>query len=92
MKWAFSYQSPKTPKIASEAIKNYGAILVCDTKQELIDIANQIAPEHLEVLFEDKKITDSLTNAGCIFLGEYSPEPLGLHGWAKPHTSNQWKR
>ena len=67
---------PKS-KIASEAIKNYGAILVCDTKQELIDIANQIAPEHLEVLFEDKKIADSLINAGCIFSGEYSPEPLG---------------
>jgi len=48
---------PKS-KIASEAIKNYGAILVCDTKQELIDIANQIAPEHLEVLFEDKKIAE----------------------------------
>ncbi len=67
---------PKS-KIASEAIKNYGAILVCDTKEELVDIANQIAPEHLEVLFEYKKITDSLTNAGCIFSGEYSPEPLG---------------
>ncbi len=72
-------QLSKLPKsqIASESIKNYGAILVCDTEKEIIDTANLIAPEHLEVLFDDKKIIESFVNAGCVFSGKYSPEPLG---------------
>jgi histidinol dehydrogenase len=65
-------------EIIKKSLDNFGYILVADNMQEAIAAANEIAPEHLEVL--TKNPFDTMTrikNAGAIFLGEYSSEPLG---------------
>ena len=64
--------------IIKKSLENYGYILVADTMEDVIDVANEIASEHLEILTSNP--FDTLTrikNAGAIFLGEYSSEPLG---------------
>lgn len=65
-------------EIIEKSIENYGYILLADTMDDAIDVVNEIASEHLEVL--TKNPFDTMTrikNAGAIFLGEYSSEPLG---------------
>lgn len=65
-------------EIMQKSLDNYGYILVADTMEDVIDAANEIASEHLEIL--TKNPFDTMTrirNAGAIFLGEYSSEPLG---------------
>lgn len=64
--------------IIKKSIENYGYLLIADTMDEAIDVVNDIASEHLEIL--TKNPFDTMTrvqNAGAIFLGEYSSEPLG---------------
>jgi histidinol dehydrogenase len=64
--------------IIEKSLKDYGAIILVDTVEEAIAIGNEIAPEHLELLIKDPLAKlDDIKNAGSIFLGEYSPEPLG---------------
>ena len=68
----------KRKEILQKSLDNYGYILVTDTMQDAIDTANDIASEHLEIV--TKNPFDTMTrikNAGAIFLGEYSSEPLG---------------
>ena len=61
-----------------KSVRDYGTIIVTDTLEQAFDIANDIAPEHLEILTEDpKQHLEKVRNAGAVFLGEYSPEPLG---------------
>ena len=65
-------------EIMEKSLENYGYILVTDTMQDAIDVTNEIASEHLEIV--TKNPFDTMTrikNAGAIFLGEYSSEPLG---------------
>ena len=65
-------------EIIEKSIENYGYILLADTMEAAIDVVNDIASEHLEIL--TKNPFDTMTrieNAGAIFLGEYSSEPLG---------------
>jgi len=65
-------------EIIQKSLDNYGYILLADSMEEAIDAANEIASEHLEIL--TKNPFDTMTrirNAGAIFLGEYSSEPLG---------------
>ena len=65
-------------EILEKSLENYGYILVTDTMADAIDVANEIASEHLEIV--TKNPFDTMTrikNAGAIFLGEYSSEPLG---------------
>ena len=65
-------------EIIEASLSDYGAIIICDTKEQACDIANRLAPEHLEVLFENPmEYVGRLDNAGSIFLGQYAPEPLG---------------
>lgn len=65
-------------EIIEASLSNYGAIIICDTKEQACDIANRLAPEHLEVLFENPmEYLGRLDNAGSVFLGQYAPEPLG---------------
>ncbi len=65
-------------EIASKSIKTYGAAIVCENMDKAFEIANVIAPEHLEVLTENPfSDLSKIRNAGSVFLGEYSPEPLG---------------
>ncbi len=74
-------------KIAESSLTNYGAIIITGNMEESFDIANRLAPEHLEILtdnpFEDYK---RIRNAGAIFLGEYTPEPVGDYYAGPNHT------
>ena len=64
--------------IIRKSLDNYGYILVADTMEEVIDIANEIASEHLEIQTKNPyDIMTRIRNAGAIFIGEYSSEPLG---------------
>ena len=64
--------------IIEESLTNYGVIIVCDTMEKAVEMANQLAPEHLEVCCNNPlEYVGKLDNAGSVFLGNYSPEPLG---------------
>ncbi|OAB47838.1 histidinol dehydrogenase [Paenibacillus antarcticus] len=64
--------------IAGASIENYGAIIVVDSIEEGISVVNRLAPEHLEIVVEDPmSYVGSIENAGAIFLGPYSSEPVG---------------
>lgn len=64
--------------IITESLDTFGAVIVCDNMAEAIDFANDLAPEHLEVCCENPfEYIGKLDNAGSLFLGNYSPEPLG---------------
>lgn len=65
-------------EIIQKSLDNYGYILVADTMGDVIDIANDIASEHLEIQTKDPyDVMTKIRNAGAIFIGEYSSEPLG---------------
>ena len=65
-------------EIISKSLENYGYILVADSIDEAIEVANDIASEHLEIVTKDPfNVMTKIKNAGAIFLGEYSSEPLG---------------
>lgn len=71
-------QMLKRTEIIEKSIKNFGAILLCGSMEEAAEIADDIAPEHLEIITKDPRSVAEMTkNAGAIFLGAYSPEPLG---------------
>lgn len=64
--------------IIRKSLDNYGYILLADTLDEAVEAANAIASEHLEILTKDPyQVMTKIRNAGAIFLGEYSSEPLG---------------
>ncbi len=64
--------------ILEKSLENYGYILVADTMEEAIDTANAIASEHLEIVTRNPfEVMTKIQNAGAIFIGEYSSEPLG---------------
>ena len=74
-------------EIAKKSIESYGRIVVTETMEEAIDLANEIAPEHLELAVENPfDYLNKIRNAGAIFLGEYSPEPLGDYFAGPNHT------
>ncbi len=65
-------------EIIQKSLDNYGYILVADTMQDAIDTVNEIASEHLELMTKNPFETmTKIRNAGAIFIGEYSSEPLG---------------
>ena len=65
-------------EIMKKSLDNYGYILVADTLEEVIDVANEIASEHLEIMTKNPyDVMMKIRNAGAIFIGEYSSEPLG---------------
>ena len=73
-------QAELLPKkdLVLKSLENYGTIIVAETLDEAVETANRIAPEHLEICTEDPEaLLPGIRNAGSIFLGEYSPEPLG---------------
>lgn len=71
-------QTLSRKEIIEESLANYGAIFICDTVEQAVDMANDLAPEHLEVMMKDPmQYIGKLDNAGSVFLGQYSPEPLG---------------
>ncbi|MBO7095430.1 MAG: histidinol dehydrogenase, partial [Lachnospiraceae bacterium] len=65
-------------EIIRKSLDNYGYILIASDMDEAIDTVNTVASEHLEILTEDPfAVMTKIRNAGAIFLGEYSSEPLG---------------
>ena len=67
-----------TEPVARESVDNMGAIIVCESLDEAVSLANDIAPEHLEIATQaPDELLPEIRNAGSVFVGEYSPEPLG---------------
>ncbi|NLT19174.1 MAG: histidinol dehydrogenase [Clostridiales bacterium] len=65
-------------EITSKALEEYGVIIITKDIEESIEIANYISPEHLEIMVEKPEvILERIYNAGSVFLGEYTPEPIG---------------
>ncbi|RCW84954.1 histidinol dehydrogenase [Halanaerobium sp. DL-01] len=65
-------------EIIKESLENYGLIIEVEDQKEAVEIINLIAPEHLELAVKNPfEIMPSVENAGSIFLGEYTPEPVG---------------
>ncbi len=64
--------------IARPSIENYAFAVVCKDLQQATEFSNEYAPEHLEILTQNPKgLLPHIKNAGSVFLGKYSPEPLG---------------
>lgn len=71
-------QTLSRKEIIAESLENFGAIIVCSDMSQAVDFANELAPEHLEVCcLNPMEYVGKLDNAGSVFLGNYSPEPLG---------------
>ena len=64
--------------IILQSLRDYGAIILCKNIDQAVELANELAPEHLEVCTENPmEYIGRLDNAGSVFLGAYAPEPLG---------------
>ena len=73
--------------IAKSAVDHFGFVFVCDDLDEAFELAGRVAPEHMELALPDAKAyLDRVQNAGAIFLGSYSPEPLGDYFAGPNHT------
>lgn len=65
-------------EIMEESLKNFGAVIVCPSLERCVELANTVAPEHLEICTSDPRaLLPGIKNAGAVFLGSYAPEPLG---------------
>ncbi|WP_026582050.1 histidinol dehydrogenase [Bacillus sp. J33] len=65
-------------EIAAQSIENYGAIYVAENMEEAVETVNSLAPEHLEILTGNPmELLGQIRHAGAIFLGRFSPEPVG---------------
>lgn len=77
----------KRKAIAERSIRKYGAIIVTKDLKEAVRISDEIAPEHLEIMTEKPgELLKSIKNAGAIFLGKWTPEPLGDYMAGPNHT------
>jgi len=65
-------------EIARKSLSGFGAIMIVSDLDTAVELANQIAPEHLELQIEDPfAVAGQIRNAGAVFLGDYTPEPIG---------------
>ncbi len=65
-------------EIMEESLRNFGAVIVCASLERCVELANEVAPEHLEVCTADPRaLLPRIKNAGAVFLGAWAPEPLG---------------
>ncbi|MBP0725724.1 histidinol dehydrogenase [Bacillus sp. RG28] len=73
--------------IIEKAFDQYGAIILTDKMDDAIEIVNKMAPEHVEVMTENPiEMAEKITNAGAIFIGEYTPESVGDYYAGTNHT------
>ncbi len=82
-------QLDKLPRkeINIKSIENYSLGIIARDKEEAIEWMNEFAPEHLEILYDNpEEYLDKITNAGAIFLGEFTPEPVGDYFAGPNHT------
>lgn len=74
-------------RIAADSLADYGFIVNVRDAGEAVELSNRIAPEHLEILTEEPlAILPLISNAGAIFIGQYSPEPIGDYTAGPSHT------
>ncbi len=74
-------------EICMQSINNWGLIVICDNYESCIELSNNFAPEHLEILaLDSKKILEGIENAGAIFLGKWTPEAVGDYLAGPNHT------
>ena len=74
-------------EICNQSITNWGLITVCDTLESCIELSNEFAPEHLQIITNDPKTTlKDIENAGAIFLGKWTPEAVGDYLAGPNHT------
>jgi histidinol dehydrogenase len=74
-------------EIAEAALRDYGKIFITKSKEQAVEIMNLIAPEHLEILFDrPETYVSQILNAGAIFVGPYTPEPIGDYFAGPNHT------
>ncbi|HZK41150.1 MAG TPA: histidinol dehydrogenase [Atribacterota bacterium] len=72
-------------EIIQEALRNQGKLIIAEDEEIILEFINNFAPEHLELQIENPwQILGAIRNAGAIFVGAYSPEPLGDY-WAGPN-------
>ena len=73
--------------IARASVRDFGFAFICGNLDEAFDMAARIAPEHMEIMLPDAETyLDRVVNAGAVFLGSYSPEPLGDYFAGPNHT------
>ena len=83
----FQLSSLARRDLTGRALANYGAIIITKDLQEAVMIANDIAPEHLEIMSaRPQELLPLIRNAGAIFLGQWTPEPLGDYAAGPNHT------
>lgn len=71
-------ESLSRKEIINQSLDRFGAVIVCASMEEAVEFANELAPEHLEVCAANPmEFIGKIDNAGSVFLGNYSPEPLG---------------
>ncbi len=74
-------------EIAKKSVDDYGFVFIVKDLDEAFELSNQIAPEHLELLIKDPMASlEKVKNAGAIFMGAYTPEPLGDYFAGPNHT------
>ncbi len=74
-------------EIAKKSVDDYGFVFIVNNLDEAFELSNQIAPEHLELLIKDPMNSlEKVKNAGAIFMGAYTPEPLGDYFAGPNHT------
>lgn len=74
-------------EILEKSLQDYCSIIVCDDMDTAIAFSEEIAPEHLEICTKDpEKVSEKIDNAGAVFLGSWSPEPLGDYFAGPNHT------
>ena len=65
-------------EIIAASLRDFGCAIVCRDLKQAAELANEVAPEHLEIVTEDpRSLLPDIQNAGAVFLGAWSPEPLG---------------
>lgn len=80
-------EQAKRNEILASSLENYCSIIVCDDMDTAVGFSEEIAPEHLELVVEDPQaLLGRINNAGAVFLGSYSPEPLGDYFAGPNHT------
>tara|TARA_Y100001968_G_scaffold270064_1_gene261105 strand:+ start:1528 stop:2877 length:1350 start_codon:yes stop_codon:yes gene_type:complete len=74
-------------EICNKSIRDWGLIAICDNLENCAKLSDSFAPEHLELLVKDpKKLSESIKNAGAIFMGSWSPEAVGDYLGGPNHT------
>ena len=65
-------------EVIEASLADYGAVILCKNRDEMVWLCDLVAPEHLEIMTRDpEQLFDQIKNAGSVFLGDFSPEPLG---------------